>query len=244
MKKEFNFFSNEFLKLHLKKNSAIQAGMLEILFIRHGETDWNKNRRIMGHRPVPLNREGIRQVEETANSLDSIDIKAVYTSPLKRTVQTSRILARGRSVRLVEAPELTEIDYGDWVGKTFDEVGRYPAFRLYHTDPAKAQAPSGEKMKDVYRRGISWVEKIRKEHKKGRIIAVSHADVIKAILCHYLDLDLNNMLKIRIDNGSVSILWINEKGSGVFGINCHTSLEKVFSRSDQPSSALNPNSRK
>ncbi|MBI2083072.1 MAG: histidine phosphatase family protein [Deltaproteobacteria bacterium] len=207
--------------------------MLEILFIRHGETDWNKNRRIMGGRPVPLNREGIKQAEETAKSLDSIEIKAVYTSPLKRTIQTARILAKGRSVRVVEVPELVEIDYGDWVGKTFDEVSRYPAFKLYHTNPAKAQAPRGERMKDVWQRGVRWVEMMRKEHRKGRIMAVSHADVIKVILTHYMNLDLNEMLRMRIDNAAVSILWLNGKSSGVFGINCHTNLEKVFSRTDQ-----------
>lgn len=208
--------------------------MLEILFIRHGQTDWNKNGRIMGARPVPLNREGIRQVEEAAKALDSIDIKAVYTSPLKRAVQTARLLARGRSMRVVEAPELSEIDYGDWVGKTFDEVIRYPAYRLYHTNPARAQAPRGEKMKDVLERGVRWVETMRQGHRRGgRIMAVSHADVIKVILTHYLNLDLNEMLRMRIDNAAVSILWINGKSSGVFGINCHTSLDKVFSRTDQ-----------
>lgn len=207
--------------------------MLEILLIRHGQTDWNRDRRIMGRLPIPLNASGRRETGILSRSLRGIELHAIYTSPLKRAIETAQLLARGRGIKVVRAPEVAEIDYGYWVGKTFDEVSGEKDYFVYHTEPARAQAPGGERMSDVYRRTGRFIERLRVRHRKGRIAVISHADVIKAILVRYLKLHLNDLLRIRIDNCSLSSLWFNGKHSRVLGINCHARLRRFFLRTDQ-----------
>lgn len=207
--------------------------MLEILLIRHGQTDWNRDRRIMGRLPVPLNAAGRREVEQLSHVLRDVEIDAIYTSPLKRAVETAGRLLGRRGGRVILAPDVAEIDYGQWVGKTFDEVRHEENYLVYHTRPSRAKAPGGERMIQVYRRTGRFIERLRKKHREGRVVVVSHADVIKAILVRYLKLDLNDLLKIRIDNCSLSSLWFNGSRCRVLGVNCHARLGRFFLRTDQ-----------
>lgn len=211
--------------------------MLEVILIRHGKTDWNIGRRVMGRRPIPLNRLGRQEAALVSQAISGVKIDTIYTSPIRRALETARILARGRGLRLKPAPELSEIDYGLWVGRTFDEISHEKEYQTYHTTPKEARAPKGESLLEVQERGVQFVETIRKIHKQGRIIAVSHADVIKAILLHYLGTDLNQLLRLKIDHGTFSLLWFNGRHARVGAINCPPELHVLFdpSRSDQHS---------
>ena len=208
--------------------------MLEILLIRHGETDWNREQKIMGNRPIPLNSIGIQQAEAVGHSLRSVGVDAIYTSPLKRAVQTARAIARMKKIKWIESPEVAEIYYGSWIGKKFSEVREEPAYICYHTSPSEAQIPGGEKMVDVHARVVGFVERLRKKHEDGRIVVVSHADVIKTILVHYMNLHLNDILKFRIDNCSISLLWFGGQHVRVLGLNCQTELGHLFASLNQP----------
>jgi 2,3-bisphosphoglycerate-dependent phosphoglycerate mutase len=203
--------------------------MLEILLIRHGQTDWNRDRRIMGQRPIPLNEVGREEAAKTAQSLKDTPLDAVYSSPVLRAMETAEFLLQGRGLALHPAPHVAEIDYGDWIGKTFDEVMGEEAFHIYHKTPHHAQPPGGEKMLDVYRRSTEFIEELRKKHPGGRVAVVSHADVIKTILVHYLNLQLNDILKLRIDNGSLSLLCCEGGRVRVHTINYLPFLGKLFS---------------
>ncbi len=207
--------------------------MLEIILIRHGQTDWNRDRRIMGHRPIPLNATGKKESALLAKALSDVEIDAIYTSPFIRAFQTARILSSGRNVKLEKALEIAEIDYGQWVGRTFDEVSQEESFHVYHTHPKDAQAPGGEKMISVATRAIGFIETLRKRHKRGRILVVSHADVIKVILVNYLKIDLNQILKLHIDNSSLSLLWFKENRVRVMAMNCVPSISGLFQGGDQ-----------
>jgi broad specificity phosphatase PhoE len=211
--------------------------MLEILLIRHGQTDWNRDRRIMGRKAVPLNMAGRGEARALARALKNVAIDVIYTSPVRRAVETARHLRNGRRVRIRHAPEMAEIDYGHWIGKTFEEVIPEKAFRVYHKTPRKAQAPGGEHMREVFDRTIRFIEKIRKKHKMGRIVVVSHADVIKTILVHYLGMDYNHLLKFRIDNASLSLLWFHKDHARVMSINSLAKPARLFGLKD----LLSPN---
>jgi len=214
--------------------------VLEILLIRHGQTDWNRDRRIMGRKPVPLNSAGRKEARHLAKALKGIPIDAIYTSPVKRAVETAEHLLDGRKVKVRHAEEMAEIDYGLWIGKTFEEVIPEKAFHVYHKTPREAQAPGGEHMKDVYERTIRFIEKIRRRHKKGRVVVVSHADVIKTVLVHYLGMDWNDLLKFRIDNTSISLLWFHKDRARVMAINSLPVPAKLFGLQD----LLSPNLKK
>lgn len=187
----------------------------------------------MGHRPIPLNKKGRSQAEAVARALRRIPLDLVVTSPLRRAQETARIIAQVCGASLLQAKEAAEIGYGEWVGKTFSEVSGEKNFQIYHTTPKKAQAPGGEKMTAVHRRSVGLIEGLRKKHKTGRIAVVSHADVIKSILTHYLGLDLNHILRLRIDNGSVSLLWFNGDRHRVLAVNCPPNPRHLFLPSDQ-----------
>lgn len=203
--------------------------MLEILLIRHGQTQWNKERRIMGHRPIPLNTLGREQALAVAEALFRTPLDRIYASPMLRAVQTAKVLKKGRrGVEVIQAPELSEIDYGSWVGRTFEEVRLERSFHQYHVAPSRVRVPGGEKMRDVHHRAVGFVEELRTRHPEGRIALVSHADVIKIILIHFLGLSLNELMKLRIDNGSVSLLWFNETRARVMAINCPASPGHLF----------------
>ena len=207
--------------------------MLEILLIRHGQTDWNRDHRIMGHRPVPLNLSGRRQAGAVARALRKIPLDLIVTSPFRRAVETARVIAKGRRIALEHSHAVAEIGYGLWIGRTFEEVREEKNFKVYHTTPKLACAPGGEKMTAVHRRAVGLIERLRKRYEKGRIAVVSHADVIKAILIHYLGLDLNELMKLRIDNCTVSLLWFQEARHRVMSINCPVNPKHLFSLTDQ-----------
>ena len=202
--------------------------MLEIILIRHGQTDWNRDRRIMGHRPVPLNPRG-----RVARHLKKIPLDAIFTSPMLRAVETAEFLIGERGLKIRLTADLAEIDYGLWVGKTFDEVMEEEAYTVYHRTPRHAHPPGGEKMTEVRRRAVGFIEGLRGKYQKGRIAVVSHADVIKTILVHYLGMDLNYLQKFRIDNTSLSLLWFQKNISRVMAVNCPTVPKKLFSPTDQ-----------
>lgn len=202
--------------------------MFELLLARHGQTDWNVERRVMGAKPIPLSTTGKAQARLLAKGLKDIPIHAVYSSPIRRAIQTAQPILKGRdSVSLFEEPGLTEIDYGDWVGRPFAEI---PELNDYFQRPSSVKIPNGETLEAVRKRAASAVERMRERHKDQRILAISHADVIKFILIHYLGMVLDDLQKFRIDNASVSVLHFNSiktprivlvNGMGDFRKYCH-----------------------
>lgn len=201
--------------------------MFELLLTRHGETDWNVERRVMGAMAIPLNKAGRAQTRHLAKGLAKIPIHAIYTSPVKRAVQTAQIIMRRRgSIPLLEEKGLTEIDYGDWVGMAFAEVKELSG---YFKKPSTINIPNGEDIHGAQNRAVLAVEKMREKHAGERVVAVSHADVIKLILVHYLNMPTDEMQKIGIDNCSVSILHFNSlKDPRIAAINYTTDLKKYY----------------
>ncbi len=201
--------------------------MFELLLVRHGQTDWNIERRVMGTKPVPLNVLGRSQARQMAKGLKNVPIHAIYTSPLRRALQTAQLILKGRdSVPLVEEEGLNEINYGDWVGRLFSDV---PELSTYFNKPTTVTIPNGEALADVQRRAIAAIDKMREKHTEQRVLGISHADVIKLILIHYLRMTIDDMQKFRIDNGSLSVIRFDGGDVStprVISVNCHCEWKK------------------
>jgi len=181
--------------------------MFELLLIRHGQTDWNAERRVMGDRPIPLNAVGKAQARAIAKKLKNVHISAVFASPVTRAIQTSRPLIAGRqSISLYEDEGLKEINYGDWVGRVFSEITELPK---YFEDPLSIEIPGGEKIPDVQKRVVASIDKMRVGYPEGRIVAISHADPIKLAVMYYLGIPNKEMHRLRIDNGSMTVVHFN-----------------------------------
>ena len=116
--------------------------MAELILVRHGETDWNRDRRYQGHADPPLNDAGRVQAEQLAESLETLELDAIYTSDLRRAAETAEIIGAGRGIPIVHDPGLREIDVGSWSGLTREEIEeRFPG-AAEHDGESRDQHPS------------------------------------------------------------------------------------------------------
>ncbi|MBN1885527.1 MAG: histidine phosphatase family protein [Candidatus Krumholzibacteriota bacterium] len=177
-----------------------------LYLIRHGQTDWNRDRRIMGRSDVPLNAAGREMVAATARWLGTAGIPVVYSSTVPRAMESARILAGEWEARIVEEPRLDESAYERWVGRRFDELAGDPDFEAYRTAPTRSTFSAEEGMADIQRRALAAVRRIVEETGDGRAALVSHSDVMKPVVAHYLGMDLDAMHRLAIANASVSMI--------------------------------------
>lgn len=205
---------------------------MDLLLVRHGQTDWNPLRKIMGRRPVSLNQTGIGQARRLRGWLQNIPISAVYSSPMARAMETASIVVEGRDGLAVMPEEgVAEIDYGDWVGATFDDVAeRYrEIYDAYRFRASTVAIPGGERVVDAQKRAVAAVEKMRARHEGGCTLVVSHADVIKAVIIHYLNLPLDHLQIVGADNGSLAVFRFGtDWGDRLVALNYFADVRKIL----------------
>ena len=128
--------------------------MTRIYLVRHGQTEWNRELRFRGRADIPLDEDGHKQASAIADTLRGKDINAIYTSPLRRSVETARPVAIVFRVETTTVQEFIDINYGDWEGLACDEVRqRYAAvYRQWSEHPDLVTFPGGESLDDVKRR--------------------------------------------------------------------------------------------
>lgn len=177
-----------------------------LYFIRHGETDWNGALRIMGRGSNPLNEKGRLHVERLAETLAGHEIPVIYSSTVPRAMETSRMLAGAWGAEIREERRLDESPYERWTGRTYDELKGDPDFDLYGTAPTRSNFSENEGMIDIQKRALQAVERIVSDSAGGRAAAVSHSDVMKPVVAHYLGMDLDDMHRLAIANASVTLL--------------------------------------
>ena len=183
---------------------------MHLYLIRHGQTDWNRDHRIMGAGPIPLNENGRAGVAELARALKAKRIPVVYTSTVARARESARILAAEWGAELREEPRLNESPFEPWIGKTYHELAEDENFNLYFDAPTRARFSNGEGMADIQMRALDAVARIVKETGTGRAAAVSHSDVIKPVLAHYLGMDLDSIHRLAVANASASLIDFKE----------------------------------
>jgi broad specificity phosphatase PhoE len=133
-----------------------------------------------------------------------------------RARQTAEIVATRLQLGLTEISELREVGYGEWEGKSFGEIrGHAIAQQVFH-DPCHAVFPCGESLRAVQQRGVRVIEAVRQTYPQGVGVLVSHGDVIRTALAHYLGMAFNDYRRINLDNGAISVLelsnnWIHVK---------------------------------
>jgi broad specificity phosphatase PhoE len=177
--------------------------MLELLLIRHGQTDWNAQQKVMGRQPIPLNETGMGQAKALAEYLGKTKLSHIITSPVLRAKQTSEMIAGCQDeVVIEESDALAEIDYGDWINLSFDDLARDHGelLKKYRLDPGDLVLPGGESMKDVAVRVGGLLMDVMERFDEGRVALVSHADVIKIALLDLLELDLHTLKRLSVDN--------------------------------------------
>jgi len=168
--------------------------MTTICLIRHGETDWNVERRLQGTTDIPLNARGIQQAEACSNYLASFSYNVLISSPLKRAKETAEIINQQLHLPLQLMDDFQERYFGDAEGMSYE--ARRTAY------PAK-NYPNQEKKEDFHERIMKGLQKVNQLYPDKQVLLVAHGAVIKAILTtfsgneHILE---NNMLM----NGCIS----------------------------------------
>jgi len=179
------------------------------LLMRHGETDWNAEGRVMGRNPVELNAKGRDQVEAAAQLAQSIRPDLIVTSPLVRASQSAEIVAAGLAgVPIVEEPDIAEVLYGRWEGMSYEELIEDPYYLEYRKSPIEHPTPGGETIPEVQTRGVAAIGRAISANANKRILFVSHGDIIRTVLCHFMGLELRYFHRIRVDNATFSGLQI------------------------------------
>jgi alpha-ribazole phosphatase len=183
---------------------------MHLLLIRHGETDWNNERRIQGHTDTPLNERGIEQAEKLAVRLFSEGkIDALYSSPLARARLTGEIIAKRSGLSLTLDDRLMEKHLGDLEGMSFEEIEiKYPEVaRHWRESREHFLLPGEESAQELQVRVKSFLNEISSRHSGARVAVVTHGGTINMLLSTLMELDINRRWPFWFDNASLS--WMD-----------------------------------
>lgn len=180
-----------------------------VLLMRHGETAWNREGRVMGSSPVELDERGRVQVEAAVPFARAIKPELIVTSPLVRARQSAEIIATGLGgVEIAEDSGLQEVSYGRWQGMVYEELLNDADYAHYRENPLTIPTPGGETIGQVQERGVNAIYSSIQANPGKRLLFVSHGDIIRTVLCHFMGLGLDHFRRIRIDNATFSALQI------------------------------------
>lgn len=168
---------------------------------------------------IALSADGARQAERLATSLSSARFAAVHTSPVQRARETAAAIVFARNVRPVVSEALDEIDFGGWTGKTFAELDGDDGWRRWNDARGSAVATDGESMAAARGRIVAHIDKIAQAFAGSAVAFVTHCDLIRAAVAHYLALPLDCLLNFDIDPASVSRLAVGDWGGRVLSVN-------------------------
>ncbi|MBI2852062.1 MAG: histidine phosphatase family protein [Chloroflexi bacterium] len=183
--------------------------MARLFLVRHGNTEYNSNRRFAGaNSDIELTELGREQVKRLRNRLADETIDFAYSSDLKRALTTAQITVGERNIEIMLCPELREMDYGEAEGLTFDQIKeRHPdvadsirSFSLQLT------FPGGECFDRFCERTCTFLDRLEAHDPERSVLVVAHGGPIRTLICRLLDMDLKHWRQLRIDNASLTII--------------------------------------
>ena len=187
--------------------------MPTVILVRHGRSSANGNGVLAGRTPgVRLDEKGHEQAAAVAGRLAKLPLTAVVSSPLERCRQTAAAIVKPHSgLKVASDKRLTECGYGDWTGKALKDLAKEPLWRVVQQHPSGVTFPGGESMRAMQQRGVDAVRdhdaRIGAEHGPGALwVAVSHGDVIKAIVADALGMHLDAFQRIVVDTASTTVI--------------------------------------
>ena len=195
------------------------------ILVRHGQTAGNRDKIYRGRWDLPLDEDGLDQVERAGRALGSLHLDAIYTSPLLRTRQTAEAVARHQAVEPVVEEGLLDIDYGQWTRQPDERIAREQArlYRLWHARPQEVVFPRGEGLAQVRRRVEDMFVRLAPRHAAETVALVGHRVSVKMMLLVALGLDDSAFWKVQVDTASLSALRHHDDGWQLLFANetCH-----------------------
>lgn len=191
------------------------------LLIRHGENDYVKKRQLAGRLPgVHLNDVGRAQAQSVAEKLAAAPIKAIYSSPLERAMETAEPIAKAKSLVVCPRPNLVEVDIGDWQGMKLKSLSRSKIWKIVQSAPSHMHFPGGESFAEAQLRICQDLLDLASKHEvKDLLVCVTHSDPIKLAVAYFIGLPLDMFQRIQISPASLTALALNESGSQLLTLN-------------------------
>lgn len=200
---------------------------MKIIVVRHGQTEWNKKDIFRGRKDIPLDESGKKQARLTAEAISrmNLTIKAVYASPLNRSVETAENIAKIFGLDVIANNELIEFDYGQWEGHNIDEVKKkYPQmYANWLNNPEQLVIPDGETLEQVTKRVQSGVKRIQNEA-QGDIVIVAHKVINKVVIGCLMGWDQDHFWKLEQDLAAINIIEVDNGAATVEMLNHTTHL--------------------
>lgn len=170
-----------------------------------------------------------------ADALVASDVRPteLICSPLQRAVQTAQVVERHFQLHPARDQRLTELSWGSWEGRTRDELADDPLYQQFLARPTDVRLPGGEGIETARRRAVAAVEQAISDATVGELLAIiTHGDIIRMLLGHYMGAPASSYRRMRVDPGSISILSFGHAGGAcVTAINWHSSLFVVLAGS-------------
>jgi probable phosphomutase (TIGR03848 family) len=203
--------------------------MTTILLVRHAVNDYVKTGKLAGRLPnIHLNDEGKAQAEALGARLADSPIKHIYASPLDRTMETAAAIQVHHSHLSVQTNELIgEVKYGDWEGMSIALLRMRKLWSVIQEYPSRAVFPNGEALRDAQTRAVNEIERLVQAHPNEMVVVVSHADIIKMVLAHYLGMHLDNFQRLVVSPASISTITLGHSRPYVGVINDVSHLKGV-----------------
>ena len=195
-----------------------------MLLVRHGQTP-TTGKVLPGRAPgLHLSDTGRAQAEAVAQRIAALEgpkrrVAAVYASPLERTRETAAPIAAALGLRVRRSKALLECDFGDWTGRELKALAKTPEWRTVQRHPSGFRFPGGESFTEMQVRMVGAIDALRAAHPGGTVVAVSHADPIKALVAHALGTHLDLFQRIVVSPCSVSAVLFGSEGPIVLAVN-------------------------
>ena len=196
--------------------------MTMLYFVRHGETEWNVERRIQGQLDSKLTKNGIEKVKLLSEHLKQIEWETVYSSPLGRAYQTAQLLSP--TTEIIKDHRLMEMHLGDFEGVLWSEMKekQRTLYEYYWRNPSQFKHPSSESFYDLKERVTDFLHEISEQHQEGNILIVTHGVVIQVLQLIINKLPLNDLwltpivngatvTKVEINNQTMKLVTIGEE---------------------------------
>jgi alpha-ribazole phosphatase len=211
---------------------------MNLLLIRHGQTNWNLEQRFQGQSDIPLNETGRKQAQALAERLAAEQFDAVYSSDLQRATETANIICESQ---IHADTRLREVSFGDWEGLTYDEIKAKHTETLaaWEADIFKNAPPNGETLEGLAARVQSMLDELLTKHQDQRILIVAHGGVLQTLICLALKLPPTMYWQFHLSTASLSEVAFYPAGAILNSLNDTSHLPKAA-----PKKAWNPLSRK
>ena len=199
---------------------------MRLILVRHGQTTMNRDRIIQGcGSDSGLSQRGREQAGRAASLLGRQQIDAIYSSPLKRAVDTAQAIAQACQLEVNVAPGLKEVDAGDLEGVSLDDMGEQytEPWREWIRGNTSLPLPGGESLEELQRRAWKEIERIIERLPDETVVVVSHLLVTLVVICRAIGINLRHALHLRQDPAAISIVEISAPGNSLllFNDTCH-----------------------